>query len=270
VDAALTSAEGRPAAVQSVDRALRLLELLGSAPGGAGVAELSRAAGLPPGSVHRLLQTLSRRGWVRQDGNRRYLLGTRLMPLGAAAGALLAAGARPYLAELVRLSGESANLAVLEGDRVAYIAQVPSPHRLRMFAEVGNRVPAHSTGVGKVLLAYLPPAEVDAIVGQAGLASRTPSTITDVATLRAELDRTRAAAYAVDAGEEEVGVRCVAVPVLRSDGSAAAAMSVSGPTERFGSVDEAALADRMHEVAARFATRVLGGGAIVGSHHGRL
>jgi len=243
----------RPAgpAVQSVDRTLHLLELLGSASGGLGVAELARSAGLPPGTVHRLLRALLARGWVRQDEGRRYLLGSRLIGLGVAAEQLLAAGAQPYLVELVRLSGETANLAVQEGDHVAYVAQVPSPHRLRMFAEVGNRAPLHSTGVGKALLAHQPPAEVDRILARTGLPARTPRTITDPAAFRRELDRIAARGYALDNGEEEVGVRCLAVPV-RGPHGVLAALSVSGPAARFTPAGEADLAAAMRRVADRF------------------
>ena len=267
---------GAAGSVQSVSRALRLLEQLAAQRTGAGIADLARATSLPHGTVHRLLQTLAGHGWVRRGSDRRYVLGAALIRLGAAAEQLLAAGATPYLAELVRLSGETANLAVLDGDCVAYVAQVPSEHRLRMFAEVGNRVPLHSTGVGKVLLAGRPPEEADALLARTGLPPRTPDTITDPRRLRAELDRIRRQGFAVDSGEEEVGVRCLAVPVHGTDGAnraaqagraltaphggdVIAALSVSGPVARFGSVDVAALARRMQAVADLFGAAVLAG-----------
>ena len=95
------------------------------------------------------------------------------MRLADAAQRALARSARPHLAELVALSGETANLAVLEGDDVVYVAQVPSPHTLRMFAEVGRHVPPHSTAVGKVLLAAMPRERALAVLRRTGLAART-------------------------------------------------------------------------------------------------
>ena len=200
-------------AVQSVDRALDLLEALAQAGKPLGVGEIAEHTGLPQGTAHRILQSLQERGYVRRDGSRKYSLGTASVRLADGAQRSLARSARPYLAELVSLSGETANLAVREGDEVVYIAQESSPHTLRMFAEVGRHVPPHSTAVGKVLLAALPREEVHGILRRTGLAPRTAATITDEAAFEAELDLVTAQGWAADEEEQEAGVRCVAVPV---------------------------------------------------------
>jgi len=238
--------------VQSVSRALDLLEELAGTPSGLGVTDLARRSELPQGTTHRLLRTLLAQGWVRQQADRRYVLGARLIPVGAAAERSLAGGAHRYLAELVAVSGESANLAVLEGDHVAYVAQVASPHRLRMFAEAGNRVPAHSTGVGKLLLAQLGGEQVQSLLHRTGLPARTPQTVTSVEALRRELAEVRAAGHALDRGEEESWVRCIAVGVPGPGGAVVAAMSVSGPEARFGAEAAEALLPDLHRVADRF------------------
>ena len=160
--------EGRRT-VQSVDRALALLEALAAAESPVGVGALAERTGLPQGTAHRLLQGLQPRGYVRHDASRKYSVGTAALLLSDAAQRSLARSARPYLAELVDASGETANLAVLEGDDVVYVAQVPSPHTLRMFAEVGRHVPTHSTAVGKVLLAGLPRERALSILQRTGL-----------------------------------------------------------------------------------------------------
>jgi IclR family acetate operon transcriptional repressor len=235
-----------------VDRALDVLEALARRPGPTGVSELAATTGLPFGTAHRLLRALVARGYARQDADRRYALGAALLRLGEAAHRTLAAGARPHLASLVELSGETANLAVREGDRVVYLAQVPSPRTLRMFAEVGRAVHAHSTAVGKVLLAALPAEEVAGILARQGLPRRTDTTITDEGALRSELDRVRAAGYALDDGEEETGVRCLAVPV--SDGGAVvAAVSVSGPADRLSEQTLESLLPAVRRVAGELA-----------------
>ncbi len=218
--------------VQSVERALQLLETLATTPEGLGVSALGQATGLAPATIHRLLATLVARGYARQDPDtRRYGLGSGLIRLGNTAGGFIGAWLRPYLAELVDISGETANLAVLEGGYATYVAQAPSRHRVRMFTEVGNRLPPHSNAVGKVLLAYRPRGDVERILERHGLPARTPRTITDQRMFFAELDRVVEQGYAVDTGEEEEGVGCLAVPV-RGPTGAVAAMSVSGPAER--------------------------------------
>jgi IclR family acetate operon transcriptional repressor len=254
--AARSAAAARAGGVQAVDRALDVLERLAAAGGPVGVSALARSSGLPIGTIHRLLRTLAARGYVRQEASRAYALGPAVLRLGHATAWTLAAPARPYLARLVEISGETANLAVLEGDRVMYVAQSPSPHRLRMFAEVGRHVTPHSTAVGKVLLAYLAPDAAQAIVRAIGLPARTPTTITDPDAFTAELDRVRARGWALDNGEEEAGVRCVAVPV-RDGARVVAAMSVSGPAARFDVGDVDVLAERMQVVADDFADDAL-------------
>ncbi|MEP9384838.1 IclR family transcriptional regulator [Nocardioides sp. KR10-350] len=246
---------GRPAGtVQSLDRALDLLETLAHAEGTLGVGELADRTGLAPGTVHRLLQGLHARGFVRRDGSRRYSLGTGALQLADAAQRALVRSARPFLADLVRLSGETANLAVLEGDDVVYVGQVSSPHTLRMFAEVGRHVPPHSTAVGKVLLAALPRDRAAALLRRTGLASRTSATITDPDAFAVELDRVRERGWAVDEQEQETGVRCVAVPV-GVPGRIVAALSVSGPADRFAGAATDGLVEAMQQ-----AGRELGAG----------
>ncbi len=238
--------------VQSVDRALALLEVLASAGMPLGVGEVADLTDLPQGTVHRLLQTLHLRGYVRRDAGRKYSLGTAAIRLADAAQRALARSSRPLLAELVSLSGETANLAVLEGDDVVYVAQVPSPHTLRMFAEVGRHVPPHSTAVGKVMLAAMPREQTLALLRRTGLTPRTEHTITDLATFAAELDRVAEQGWAADEEEQEYGVRCVAVPV--GPGPVVAALSLSGPADRFMGGRDTALVAEMRRVGLGFTT----------------
>jgi IclR family acetate operon transcriptional repressor len=230
--------------VQSVDRALALLEALADAGFPLGIGEVAERTGLAQGTAHRLLHSLQRRGYVRRVGGRKYSVGTAALRLGDAAQRSLARSARPLLVDLVEASGETANLAVLEGDDVVYVGQVPSPHTLRMFAEVGRHVPPHSTAVGKVLLAALPRDEALALLRRTGLPARTSATITDLDAFERELDEVHANGWAADEEEQEAGVRCVAVPVRDADG-VVAAVSLSGPAERFAGAGDARLLDAL-------------------------
>lgn len=244
----------QPRGVQSVDRALDILELLASSPGTLGVTEVARATGLAPGTAHRLLVGLAGRGWVRQDAGRRYGVGLAARRLGDAASGQLAASAAPALRAAVEATGETANLAALEGDVMVYVAQSPSPHTLRIFAEVGRRVPLHSTAVGKVVLADMDPARARAVLGTGGLPARTPHTLTEPEDLLRELERVREQGYALDDEEQELGVRCVAVPVA-SGPRASLALSVSGPTERMSREHATAVVPQLRRIADDLATR---------------
>jgi IclR family acetate operon transcriptional repressor len=218
-----------PGGVQSLHRALDVLEGFAAAGGTASLSDVAAACGLPLPTVHRLASTLADRGYLRRLPDRRYCLGSRLVPLGTEAHALLGERAMPALRAVAGLTGESANLAVLTQGRAEYVSQAQGRHVMRIFSEVGNRVELHCTGVGKALLAVLPPARASQLIAAAELAAHTPATITDPAALHAELDLIRARGYALDEGEMEAGVRCVAVGI---PGAVPMALSVSGPSAR--------------------------------------
>ncbi|MFB7052001.1 IclR family transcriptional regulator [Streptomyces vinaceus] len=232
--ASTTDASAKPTAasggVQSLERAFDLLERMADAGGEVGLSELSTASGLPLPTIHRLMRTLVACGYVRQQPNRRYSLGPRLIRLGESASRLLGTWARPYLARLVEETGETANMALLDGDEIVYVAQVPSKHSMRMFTEVGRRVLPHSTGVGKALLAYTPAEEVRALLARTGMPAATEKTITTPEGFLEALEQVRKTGYAVDDNEQEIGVRCLAVSVPNSP--TAAAISISGPAGR--------------------------------------
>ncbi|RZU75536.1 IclR family transcriptional regulator [Micromonospora kangleipakensis] len=226
-----TQPRGRvPGGVQSLERAFELLEIMADAGGVIGLSRLAQESGLALPTIHRLIRTLVDLGYVRQEPSRQYSLGPRLIRLGDSASHLLGTWSRPYLSRLVDALGESANLAMLDGDRVVYVAQVQSRQSMRMFTEVGRRVYPHCTAVGKALLAHLPPSDVHTLLERTGMPAQTEHTITEPRRFAEEIDRVRAQGYAMDDGEQEIGVRCVAVPVLGT--SNRLAVSVSGPAPR--------------------------------------
>ena len=219
-----------PGGVNAVGRAFTILELMAQAEGDIGLSELASASGMPLPTIHRLVRTLVAQGYVRQLPSRRYGLGPGLIRLGDGASRQLGAWARPQLATLVERIGETANMAMLDGDMAVYMAQVPSRHSMRMFTEVGRRVFLHCTGVGKAVLAQLPEHTVREIVRRVGMPPQTDHTITDPDVLIAELETIRSRGWAEDNGEQEVGVHCFAVPVPGTP--VPTAISVSGPAER--------------------------------------
>jgi IclR family transcriptional regulator, acetate operon repressor len=235
--------------VQSLGRAFDVLELMAAAGGEVALSRLAEESGLPGPTIHRIVRTLVDRGYVLQMPSRRYILGPRLIGLGSGARAAVEAWASPPLQALAEETGETANLAMLDVERVVYVAQVPSTrHTMRMFTEVGRRVYAHCTGVGKALLAELPDDEVVRMLEAAGMPATTSHTITDVDRMLEELVAVRERGYAVDDGEQELGVRCVAVAV-----TPATAVSVSGPASRVTRKAVPGLADVLQGAARRLA-----------------
>lgn len=226
-------------AVQSVERTLDLLECLArSSSSWVGISELSEATGQPVGTIHRLLMTLVTRGYVvRNSRTRRYALGPAFRRLASAdlQTPNWSEIGTPLLRDLVAISGETVNLAVMEGDRAVYVAQAQPTRMMRMFTEIGNRVPLHSTGCGKVLLANQPESVISSTIAETGLPGYTETTITDHGQFQQELDMIRQQGYAVDNGELEEGVRCLAVPIYGPKGKVVAAVSISGPGSRLDS-----------------------------------
>src|SRR4051812_24837621 len=220
----------RTGGVQSIARAFAVLELIAANGGAMGLSRLATDSGLPLPTLHRLARTLVDLGYLRQEPSRLYALGPRLLLLAESSATMLNGLAVPHLRHLVDEIGETANLAMLDGDQVAYVAQAPGRHSMRMFTEVGRRVLPHCTAVGKALLALSADAEVRALLARTGLPRHTPHTLTDPDDLLAQLALVRGRGYAMDEGEQEVGVRCVAVAVPGS--RTRLAMSISGPAPR--------------------------------------
>lgn len=222
--------KGRAGGVQSIERAFGLLEAMADEGGMMGLSQLAAASGLPLPTIHRLVRTLVDLGYLRQEPSRQYVLGPRLIRLGETSSHMLSIWARPHLARLVDELGESANLAMLDGDQIVYVAQVQSRHSMRMFTEVGRRVLPHCTAVGKAILADFPESQVRELLHRTGMPRHTDNTITDPDEFARQLAKAAADGFAMDEGEQELGVRCVAVAV--PDAPTRLAMSVSGPAGR--------------------------------------
>ncbi len=223
--------ESRVGGVQSLHRALDLVEAVATRGGHLTIGEIASSTGLPLPTTHRLLRTLVDRGYMRQMPNRRYALGFRLVPLGVTARSMVGADTEVVLSRLVDALGETANLAVLADSQAVYVAQVPSRNAMRMFTEGGRQGDLHSTGVGKALLGQLSDARVREIVRHAGLHRQTEHTLVSEAALLSNLALVRSRGYALDEQEHEAGVRCVAVPV-GPEPMSWMAVSVSGPVTR--------------------------------------
>ncbi len=220
--------------VQSVERALYLLEILSEVGRPMTLSDISEKAGLNISTVHRLLHTLISHQFVQQDLNSgKYRLGLKVFEIGSKAlySLDIRQVARPDLQDLVDRCNETVNMAILEQGEVVYIEQVESSNMIKMFARVGSRGPAHCTGAGKVLLAYLDQEELSSVIKR-GLVRFTPKTITDPDKLIEELHTIREQGYSLDIEEMEEGVKCIAAPIRNHEGKVIAAVSISGPVAR--------------------------------------
>ena len=219
-----------PTGIQSLERAMLALETIAAHGGVLGITQIAAHSGLAVPTTHRIVRTLVDLGYLRQEPSRQYALGPRLLLLAERSSSVLTTTARPHLTRLVDELGETANLAVLDGGQVAYVAQVPSRHAMRMFTEVGKRVSPHCTAVGKALLAAQPVEQVRELLQRLGMPRRTEHTITEPEAYLTQLDEVRRDGWALDDGEQDIGVRCVAVPV--PDSPLPLAVSISGPAVR--------------------------------------
>jgi len=229
--------------VQSVDRALDLLEALSAAEGEVSITSLAARTGLHVSTVHRLLATLLRRGYVRQNPETsRYYAGAKLATLaeGRSRFGEMRQRARPILRAITEATRETANLVVMDDTAAVYIDTVPSPQ-------------VHATGAGKCLLAALPVVKRDALLDRLDLRPYTPHTLVDPAVLRRALDEARERGFSIDDEEYDDGVRCIALPVGGMN-DAVAAISVSAPASRFSRQRCLELVPLLRRSAAELAT----------------
>lgn len=251
----------RESTAQSVERAFAILDQLRDAPRSVSLQELARSTDLSTTTVHRLLATLKKCEAVDQEPeSRKYRLSLKMLLYGKAALDRYDWRTRTHsiLGQLAKDVGETAFMGTLDHLDLVYIDHVDSlDHELRISPQIGRRQDAHTTAMGKVLLAHLREDVIERYLQQPSLPRRTQHSITDPKLLRTELARVRASGYAVDRQESEIGISCVAAPIYRSDGSVMLAISVSGPNERLQLKGlESTVKDMVTVTAARIAEQV--------------
>ncbi|HYJ67220.1 MAG TPA: IclR family transcriptional regulator [Nocardioidaceae bacterium] len=245
------------ATVQSVDRAITVLEILART-GESGVTEIAAELGVHKSTAFRLVAALDRRGLVEQNADRgKYRLGVGILRLAGATTARLdvVQEARPICQQLATDTGETVNIAVLSDGAALYLDQVAGSSALQPHNWVGQRIPLHATSNGKILLAWLSDAEVSSQVGRS-LRRYTPTTVTGIKDLRAELSSVRECGYAVAVDELEIGLAAVAAPIRGVHGDVLASLSVSGPTFRLDQRSIDVATDAVRAAAADVSRRL--------------
>ena len=246
--------------MQALDRALSLLDILAKADG-ISLSELSQRAGLAPSSAYRLLTTLAARNYVEfLERDQLWAIGVEAFRTGMAFQRRnsIASVGRGIMHDMMQASGESANIAILEGGEIVFVAQIETPEPIRAFFRAGERRAAHASGIGKALLAEMPRRAVEAIIAEKGLERFTDKTLADRAALFADLARTHVRGWAFDDEERNVGMRCIAAAIFNEFGDPVAGLSVSGPVARLDDAKVERLGPMVTAGAAEI-TRLVGG-----------
>jgi IclR family acetate operon transcriptional repressor len=221
--------------VQSLTRGLTILERLSELEGGATLTDVAQRVGLAASTTHRLLNTLEKMGYVHQSGELGlWTIGITAFTVGSAfiSNRDFAIQSHGYLRRLMEQSGETANLAVLDGSEAVFIAQVQCREIMRLLVKLGSRAPLHASGVGKAIFAALPNDQIDAILKVRGLPRITESTIVAPETMWAALRVIRQRGWSFDDEEHLLGTRCVAASIYDEHAEPLCAISLAGPATR--------------------------------------
>jgi len=247
--------------VQSLCRALSILNVIADADRGMTMTDIAQRASLPLSTTHRLLTTLQHERYVRFDNEQSlWMMGVQAFIIGNAfvRSRDIIATSRPHMMALMEKSGETVNLAVIDQGECIYLAQVECRQMMRVQAKPGSRVPIHSSAVGKALLAAMPVEKAKKFIQMREFERATDNTVIDQKALCKEIEEVRDIGFAYDDEEHCIGLRCVASAIYDEFGEPIAAVSLSGPMARVGDERFPVLGDMVKECAAEI-TAAMGG-----------
>lgn len=221
--------------VQSVERALDILEILSEDVNGMGLSEIGNKIDLHKSTIHRLLGTLIHKGYVSQDCvTNKYKITIKLYELGVKkiASTDILEASKPYSKALMDSLNEVVHLVIRDKNDIIYIDKVEADNTIRMISTIGKRRPLYCTSVGKAMMAYMSEEEIKEIWDNSEIESLTQKTIVDYEDFLSELDKVKTNGYAEDDEENEMGVRCIGAPIFNHKGQIEGAISISGPAFR--------------------------------------
>jgi DNA-binding IclR family transcriptional regulator len=238
--------------IASVQNALKILNLFEGNRSEMGNTEIANLLDMNPATVAGLVYTLKTNHYLDQNpANRKYRLGLKI---AERASVLLnqldlRKAASPYLEELRDWCGESVNLAILDDKEVVYIERMFGHHALGIRSELGKRAPMHSTSLGKAIAAFLPEQDLRVLLEDYQFSSITRETITDQEVFNQELEIIRKCGYAMDEQENEMGGRCIGVPIFNHEGYPIAALSLSVPVQRLPNDQVPSFGEKLKQTA---------------------
>ena len=244
----------------AVERTLSILEMIAANRNGLSNSDLSRRLNIPKSSASYILRVLERRGYLRRDGDAKYSLGLKVMDLTASPvpGQDVRAAAKPFLEEfLQKCHLPEAHVAVLDNGRAVYVEKVEGEKSfIKLDIWVGHRLPVHTTAIGKILVAFLPEAEILAILDLHGMEQKTRRSITEPEKFLREAARVRKYGFAIDDEENAEGVRCIAAPIYDVRGSVVAAMGTSSIIQHIDEPNLPKIVGFLTEAAAKVSREI--------------
>lgn len=237
--------------VQSIQRAMAILVLLGDHPDGLQVREIASLSNLNKSTVSRILFTLATQGFVEQNADKSYRIGLRILDLGSSHfnSLQLKTEAVPHLELLRNKTSRVIHLGVMQDNHIVYLDKVSEFPNMRMYSMIGKRAYCHATGLGKAMMSQMDRVEVAAILSTVGMPARTENTLRTPEELYEELDRAAKQGYALDNEENETSVNCVAAPIFDYTGTCIAAVSATGFGKKPGAKELATIAANVQEAA---------------------
>ena len=245
--------------VPALERGLAVLELVAKSRNGLTFSQVSQCVNFPKSSIHCLLVTLERLGYLqRLESSGRFVAGVNLVRIATLASHAigLRPKAGPLLTELEQRTGLTVHMAVLESHEALLIAKVEPSGTRPVATWVGKRIDYHCTSLGKALIAWMSEEEIRSLVRERAMLRHNENTISTLARLKENLMATRSAGYAVDDEEEEIGIRCVGAPVWGVSGRVEAAVSVSGTVEQIRSEDIPRMGALLEEAGLEMSRRL--------------
>lgn len=252
------SRESKSAPVGVLSKVLKIFDLLQSHPFGLDLKTISAEAAINKSTAYRFLAHLEREGYLMRDDSGSYMLGMKLLQLGARGNhrTILDQAAAPVLRELWKATEETVNVGVLDGGQVLYVAVLESPHAFRLVSKIGMRRPLYSTALGKALLAFAPDEEKAHLLSSLNFQALTPYTLTSHMQLKSELENVRRQGYALDNEENVLGARCIGAPILNARDEAIGAISLSAPIARISTEKIGMFVVAVKDAAAEIGTRL--------------
>lgn len=250
--------EKKDNAIQSVYRALDILEVLATQKDGIGITALAQKSGLSKSTVHRIAATLAERGYVEHSPSGNYRLGLKYIEIASfyINSLELQTEARPYLWELTSQLGLTAHLGVLDAHEVVYVEKLDVFPHVRLYSQIGYRVPAYCSSLGKCLLSGLSSDELDVAMANCVYEKFTDRTITNLRDLKKHLRQVRSQGWAMDDEEKDTGNRCVGAPIFDYRGDVVAAVSASGPIANLNNDRLPAVIEKVRSSAMQISKRL--------------
>lgn len=217
--------------VQTLDRTFDIIELLATSPNGMGVTEIGRKLGLHKSTVYRLIKALVQRGYLEKDQSTgAYRIGLKFVEISSLhiQQIELKTEAIPFMRHLSELTGQVTHLAIMDETEVVYIEKIDVIQSLRMYSQIGKRIPVYCSALGKVLLSGQNSDYQKRIMKKIKYTQQTKNTIREESQFINELEKTKQRGWAVDNEEHELGIRCIAAPIKDFTGKVIAALSITG------------------------------------------